>query len=523
METENIVRIELERIEPSPGNRKVGGFDQAKLQQLAESIKAVGVQQPAIVRPKGAGQGDPIYELVAGERRWRASKLAGVPDLPCVIRELDDVQVLKIQTIENLQREDVHPLDEADGYARLIDAAGYTIEQVAGELGKSISYVYQRLKLRDLIPEARKLLVKNRITESHAILIARLTEAQQKEIVEDYLFESSYAYTTDEEKPISVRELSDTIQERLFMELSHATWPLDDADLVSAVGACKVCLKRSGAQPDLFADVCKDNKKKDQCIDRACFYSKIAAIVKRRRSELKGSKYFAACGSYTSDKPKDAASSYEWTECKKNEPKAQCVLIVAGNGAGRVTWGVDGRSRAAENSQAKREEEERKEKAEMEKQTFLRRRIYDAIAKELKGKRIGSLLQQGLLDGILAFILDRTCRQSRDDLEGMIVAEGWGEKKSGYCSRPNIILKKMKGLDAHELLILLLKTTISEFLAVERWHREDLKPVEVLAASLGVDVKAITAAVTAELKALPAPAGADSPGGPSPKRKRSGR
>src|SRR4030042_146740 len=184
METENIVRIELEKIEPRPGNRRVGGFDQWELQQWADSIKDLGVLQPIIVREKKGLPvlGVPDYELVAGERRWRAAALAGKTDIPCVIRELDDVQVLKTQIIENLQRKDIHPLDEADGYQRLIETAGYTIEQVAAELGKSASYVYQRIKLRELIPEGRKLLVDGKITAGHAILIARLAPDQQQEV-----------------------------------------------------------------------------------------------------------------------------------------------------------------------------------------------------------------------------------------------------------------------------------------------------------------------------------------------------
>ena len=111
-ELEQVQLIPLEGITPNPDNRRVGGFDPVKLQQLADSIKDVGVQQPIIVR-KHLGNGG--YELVAGERRWRAAKLAGLSQIPAIVRELDDLQVLKIATIENLQREDVHPLDEADG------------------------------------------------------------------------------------------------------------------------------------------------------------------------------------------------------------------------------------------------------------------------------------------------------------------------------------------------------------------------------------------------------------------------
>jgi ParB family transcriptional regulator, chromosome partitioning protein len=126
-----IREIPLEQIQPHPSNRRVGGFDPEKLKQLAESIKAIGVQQPAVVREITGENQIRRYELVAGERRWRASKLAGKETLPCVVRELDDAQALRIQIVENLQREDVHPLDEANGYARLLDSGTYDVEAAA--------------------------------------------------------------------------------------------------------------------------------------------------------------------------------------------------------------------------------------------------------------------------------------------------------------------------------------------------------------------------------------------------------
>ena len=181
---EKIEMIQLDHIEPHQKNRRIGGFDQAKLEQLAESIKAVGVQQPAIVRIIPLREGSTVqYQLVAGERRWMASKIAGNDSLPCVVRELDDITAMKIQYIENLQRDDIHPLDESDGYGQLIAHAGYTIEMLAADIGKSASYIYQRMKLSSLIDEVRKLFIANKITAGHAILIARLGPDQQKEII----------------------------------------------------------------------------------------------------------------------------------------------------------------------------------------------------------------------------------------------------------------------------------------------------------------------------------------------------
>ncbi len=97
---EKVIEISLNDIQPHPGNRSVGGFNQERLDQLADSIRTVGVQQPAVVRLTGD---DGKYELVAGQRRWMAAEIAGLDTLPCVVRDLDDVEVLKIQMIENLR------------------------------------------------------------------------------------------------------------------------------------------------------------------------------------------------------------------------------------------------------------------------------------------------------------------------------------------------------------------------------------------------------------------------------------
>ena len=340
MNNELIERIALDKIEPSPVNRRIGGFDQAKLEQLAESIKAVGVQQPAVVRAQYPKSPNTMYEIVAGERRWRASKIAGMDYLPCVVRELTDAQALHIQIVENLQREDVHPLDEADGYARLIEEGKYDVEHVARELGKSASYVYQRLKLRELVPKARELLTSGQISAGHGILIARLAEAQQEEILKEYL-----APWRIKNNPPSVRELDGYIQSHILMELSKASWKVTDEDLVPAAGSCIACSKRTGFNPELFADV----GKKDHCTDRACFAAKGQAMVERRKAELKDEKHIEVIDGYAHGReaPKGALQGYQWEECKKKDEGAMRVLVVDGDQPGRLTWGKTRGSRAA--------------------------------------------------------------------------------------------------------------------------------------------------------------------------------
>lgn len=132
-------------------------FDAAALKELAESIAKHGVLQAILVRPNGA---DGKFELVAGERRWRAAKLAQLDRIPVTVRELSDTEALELQVVENLQRTDLHPLEEAEGYESLMkcqhaDGRTYTADEIAAKVGKSRSYVYSRLKYTALCKEAR--------------------------------------------------------------------------------------------------------------------------------------------------------------------------------------------------------------------------------------------------------------------------------------------------------------------------------------------------------------------------------
>jgi hypothetical protein len=122
------------------------------------------------------------YEIVAGERRWRAAKLAALAQVPVIVRELDDTKVLEIMVIENNQREDVNPLEEGEGFARLLKT-GYDLEKLAERIGRSQKYIYDRMKLLDLIPDARQHLEHGRMTAGHAILIARLKPEDQKRVI----------------------------------------------------------------------------------------------------------------------------------------------------------------------------------------------------------------------------------------------------------------------------------------------------------------------------------------------------
>src|SRR5713226_9968019 len=150
-------------------------FHEAKLAELADNIRQHGVLQPILLRPLPEGEAG-TFELVAGTRRYRACKLAKRDSIPATVRELTDAQALELQVIENVQRVDVHPLDEAQGYAALIELQSdtYTVESIASRVGRSPAYVSGRLRLIQLIPEAKQAFYDEKLTVAHAFEIARL-------------------------------------------------------------------------------------------------------------------------------------------------------------------------------------------------------------------------------------------------------------------------------------------------------------------------------------------------------------
>lgn len=194
-------------------------FNEAQLLELLESIQKVGVLTPLLVRPLAQGE----YEIAAGHRRYRAAKRAKLTTVPCIVREMDDQAFMEVLTIENLQREDVHPLDEAKGYEALM-AAPYRmgVQTIADRVVRSVKYIYDRVKLLALSKAAQELFWAGRIEAGHAILLARLTPAQQARTIgtadQDYddggLFEREHRLYDPHDE-----DLGESIKARSVLEL----------------------------------------------------------------------------------------------------------------------------------------------------------------------------------------------------------------------------------------------------------------------------------------------------------------
>jgi len=167
--------VPIDRIEPNPENPRLL-FEESALEELAASIREHGVLQPILVRPTGRDQ----YQLVAGERRWRAARRAGLVTIPALVEELDDDAALEIAVIENLQREDLSPLEEATIYEKMVTEHGYTIRKLAQKLGKDKGYLENRLRLADAPEEIRALVSVRKDTLSHAYELMKVQDPKKR-------------------------------------------------------------------------------------------------------------------------------------------------------------------------------------------------------------------------------------------------------------------------------------------------------------------------------------------------------
>jgi ParB family transcriptional regulator, chromosome partitioning protein len=167
--------IDVDRITPNPQQPRLA-FNQEGLDELAASVREHGVLQPILVRPLDDGQ----FQLIAGERRWRATRAAGLATIPALVEEIDDDTALEISIIENLQREDLSPLDEASMYDRMVRDHGYSVRRLAQKLGKDKGYLENRLRLADAPEEVRELVSLRKDTLSHAYELMKVEDPKKR-------------------------------------------------------------------------------------------------------------------------------------------------------------------------------------------------------------------------------------------------------------------------------------------------------------------------------------------------------
>ncbi|MES2126679.1 MAG: ParB/RepB/Spo0J family partition protein, partial [Pseudomonadota bacterium] len=263
--------IPLACIRPSKTNpRKI--FTEGPLNELADSIKQLGVAQPILVRPIEVIDGITYFEIVAGERRYRASIIAAVPTIPAIVRELSDRDAYEIQVLENLQRVDLHPLEEAEGFEALMKEYKATADELAIKVGKSKAYIYASLKLCELAESSRKAFYDGKLTKSTALLVARIpVKSLQQQCCKEI---TTYPHGSN---PImSTRDAAAHIERTYMLSLKKVAFKPSDASLIPDAGSCSACPKRTGNQPEVFADV-----NADVCTDSICYNAKGEAHITR--------------------------------------------------------------------------------------------------------------------------------------------------------------------------------------------------------------------------------------------------
>lgn len=191
-----VIELKINEIEPNVGQPRKK-FDDEKLMQLSESIKEHGIVQPIIVRKE-----DNVYKIVAGERRWRAARLAGLSTVPVIVKELSNRQVMEMALIENIQREDLNPIEEAEAYERLLNEYKMTQEELSKSIGKNRSTIANIIRLLSLCDKVKEHLINGEISSGHArALLSLENEELQKKVCSEII-----------EKSLSVRETENFVK-----------------------------------------------------------------------------------------------------------------------------------------------------------------------------------------------------------------------------------------------------------------------------------------------------------------------
>ena len=292
--TQTVIHVPLNKILPDPDNHRQS-LNEAADFELAESIKEHGILQPITVR-KCTDDKRFDYYVVFGHRRLRASKIAKTETIPCIVREISQEDVLEIQILENLQREDITPMDEALAFEKLLQKE--KLDWLCAKIHKSKKYVNDRLKLVNLIAPGQQLLNADKLPLSHAILISKLIADDQKKVLDNCFPYINFEFDIEQDDVdqaiirTSLEELKEDI-DRLFTELSKAPFDTNDETLFVEAGACTNCLFRTKNSTLLFADITDE----DKCTKVSCFKDKIDFHLKRAQlqaQEEHGKKIAAA-------------------------------------------------------------------------------------------------------------------------------------------------------------------------------------------------------------------------------------
>lgn len=358
---EKLIHAVREKIIFSKTNpRNPQDYKDDDLKSLGKSIAENGLIQPVRVRKHPEKKG--FLELIIGERRVRAHKFAGIPKVLAIFCDYTDNQCVIAQNIENLQRKDVHALDEARSLKSLLDLVNektgkpeFTVDSLSKEIGMSKSYIWETIILVNLSEEFQKLFREKSITKKIAMMFARQTPDQQTELLKWY--QDKIEYDSVEEG-----DVKDHLEHNYHLVLAGAPFNVNDADLIPEAGSCTACAKRTGNNPDLFGDV----GKKDTCTDSKCFNIKKEAVFDRNFSKLSQTdeSFVMITDEYHSRK-KDILVESEWKPAKKSDRGAVPAIYVDGKQQGAVVYVKPDRIPMDEESKPKKKSKQKPGKKEL--------------------------------------------------------------------------------------------------------------------------------------------------------------
>ena len=193
-DSEELREIDIDMVRPSEHQPRTS-FDEAKLQELAQSIRASGIIQPLLVRRRGG-----LFELVAGERRWRAAQLAGLTRVPAIVRDVPDENLLELALIENIQRQELNAIEEANAYKRLIESLGLTQEEVAQRVGRDRTFITNYLRILKLPNEIQTLLEQEKLTFGHARALLGVSDPQLQRRLAQRIYKNNWSVRETESR-----------------------------------------------------------------------------------------------------------------------------------------------------------------------------------------------------------------------------------------------------------------------------------------------------------------------------------
>ena len=376
--------IHIDQLVDSPNNPRGKVIKDDAFKDLVASIKEKGILVPLIVRPLKGGK----HEIVAGHRRTAAARAAGIVSMPCQVRELSDDEAAELAIIENLQRSDVHPIDEGEAYRKLHEDRSMELKDIAVHVGKDLKYVKQRLFLTNLIPDMRSNYRVGRMKDSQAALIARLAPTDQR-----------LAFKAMTQMNLSAPDLGDWIKEHLYQPLNNQPW-LESPELREMIGPCTSCPPQKDGLFEMHTA--------GACVELKCWQQKMAKYINWIRE--RHPEYLLVTEEY-GDAPGGVLTRGKWVELNKRTKceLAQNAIVMQGARVGSVILACGNpeckthfehrseyRQTPAERKKAK--ERAAKERAKQEKE-------YAAFVAIVK-KRVKPSLSDKAINVLLEYALD---------------------------------------------------------------------------------------------------------------------